>query len=196
MKIIFLHGKEILPYIDRIIQLRIQLFKGWPYLYEGSLEYEESYFEGYVSSDLSTAVLVLDHDQVVGCAIGLPVAESLKEIGQIFKDQGQPSGKSYYLSDLLLQEEYRGKKIGQNMVQTLEKAVMGLQDFSAIYLCEIVRDPKDSRKPPHLHSLDKFWDKQGYEIVPDWLIQLKWLEVGAKKPISHDLRFRKKTMHL
>jgi len=42
-----LKGKEILPYLSELARLRIEIFKEYPYLYEGDLAYEEQYLHTY-----------------------------------------------------------------------------------------------------------------------------------------------------
>ena len=45
MKIKALSGKEILPYLDDLAKLRIEVFREYPYLYDGSIEYELQYLK-------------------------------------------------------------------------------------------------------------------------------------------------------
>ncbi|HLL24828.1 MAG TPA: GNAT family N-acetyltransferase, partial [Kofleriaceae bacterium] len=49
-------GDAIGPYLPALAALRIRVFREWPYLYDGSLAYEEAYLASYVSPD---AIVVL-----------------------------------------------------------------------------------------------------------------------------------------
>ena len=42
-KVVKVKGKEILPYIEALGKLRIEIFKEFPYLYAGDMEYERKY---------------------------------------------------------------------------------------------------------------------------------------------------------
>ena len=56
-----LTGDEIKPVLPELARLRITVFRDWPYLYDGTLEYEEGYLEklakakGAVASSPATA---------------------------------------------------------------------------------------------------------------------------------------------
>ncbi len=41
-----LHGQELGPWLDVLGKLRIRVFREFPYLYDGSLEYERDYLGG------------------------------------------------------------------------------------------------------------------------------------------------------
>lgn len=42
-----LTGKEIGDALDDLAALRVKVFREWPYLYEGSLDYERNYLRRY-----------------------------------------------------------------------------------------------------------------------------------------------------
>ena len=46
-------GAEIRDYFEDLTQLRMTVFKEFPYLYEGSLEYELEYLETYLLENFS-----------------------------------------------------------------------------------------------------------------------------------------------
>ena len=60
LNIIYLRGQAIAPYIDDLAQLRITVFREFPYLYDGTTEYEARYLQTYLNSVDSIAVLALD----------------------------------------------------------------------------------------------------------------------------------------
>ena len=48
LEITSLKGKQILDHIDKLAQLRIAIFKEYPYLYDGNFLYEQKYLKTYV----------------------------------------------------------------------------------------------------------------------------------------------------
>ena len=44
-------GTEIEDWLDRVAQLRIEIFSSYPYLYEGDMDYERHYLRNYATSD-------------------------------------------------------------------------------------------------------------------------------------------------
>jgi len=71
-------------YLPDLARLRIQVFRDFPYLYDGSYEYEEKYLQTYVDCPESVVVLVLDGEQVVGATTGLPMDAESPEFQQPF----------------------------------------------------------------------------------------------------------------
>ena len=58
------HGQDVLPYLDALASLRIKVFREFPYLYEGSRDYETSYLRNYAKSPRSTVVLIAQPPRV------------------------------------------------------------------------------------------------------------------------------------
>ncbi|MEZ5580946.1 MAG: GNAT family N-acetyltransferase, partial [Candidatus Competibacteraceae bacterium] len=52
-----LSGSAIDPYLSELAQLRIQVFREFPYLYQGSAAYEEKYLKIYAGTPDSVLVL-------------------------------------------------------------------------------------------------------------------------------------------
>ena len=63
-----LSGGDINAFLSELARLRIQVFQEYPYLYEGSVAYEEQYLKTYVNVPESVMVLVWDGDREIGRA--------------------------------------------------------------------------------------------------------------------------------
>ena len=70
-----LAGAALHPLLPELARLRIAVFRDWPYLYEGSADYEREYLATYVRSATSVCVLVRDGARVVGAATGIALAD-------------------------------------------------------------------------------------------------------------------------
>ena len=68
-----LRGEAAKPFIPSLAALRIQVFREYPYLYEGDLSYEEKYLQDYSRIPDSVVVLALDGERVVGASTALPL---------------------------------------------------------------------------------------------------------------------------
>ncbi len=68
-------GSDLARYIPELAQLRIRVFRDFPYLYEGDLDYERRYLETYTRSPGSVIVLVFDGNDIVGASTGLPLSD-------------------------------------------------------------------------------------------------------------------------
>lgn len=192
MKITVLRGSEILPYLDQVAKLRIDIFREWPYLYEGDLKTEKNYLKVYADAKDSILVVAEEGNQVIGIAIGVPLNESIELVQDVFREKQVSMENRYYFADAILLKEYRGQNIGLTMIQKFEQAVGELKRYGEIYGFEIVRDENDPRKPEGYRSLDPLWEKLGYGVIPGWEAHVEWLDVGDLEKTSHLMRFRKK----
>ena len=70
MEISTLAGQDLQGALPQLAALRIEVFRDFPYLYEGSLDYEESYLTALIESKDSIIVAAEDDGKIVGCAAG------------------------------------------------------------------------------------------------------------------------------
>jgi len=57
-----LTGAALEARLDEVARLRIAVFRDWPYLYEGSMDYERSYLSTYRTSPGAILVGAFDGD--------------------------------------------------------------------------------------------------------------------------------------
>ncbi|MEC7838747.1 MAG: GNAT family N-acetyltransferase [Chlamydiota bacterium] len=184
-----LRGREIIQYIHKVATLRIAIFREYPYLYQGDISYEERYLRMYSRTKNAILVIAENDNEVVGAITGLPLAESMQEIKDLFVKKNIPAERIFYLGEIILLPEYRNKNIGFMMYQQFEKAVNEMQLYKKIALCEVVREEKDLRKPQGYKSLDSFWNRQGYEKHKDLVAEFSWQEIEADVETMHPMVF-------
>ena len=189
IKIKTLRGREIIPYIHKIAELRITIFREYPYLYEGEMSYEERYLLMYSRTEDAMLVIAEDNQEVVGAITGLPLTKSMEEIKCLFIEKTIPADRIFYLGEIVLLQEYRNKNIGYMMYQQFEKAVKEMQLYEKIAICEVVRIENDLRKPLGYKPLDNFWNRQGYVKQPDLIAYFSWKEIGATEETKHPMVF-------
>ena len=78
-------GVEIAPHLPALAELRMRVFRDWPYLYDGDAQYEERYLRSYRDSWRSVVVLAFDGGRVVGASTGLPLSDETDEIRAAFE---------------------------------------------------------------------------------------------------------------
>jgi ribosomal protein S18 acetylase RimI-like enzyme len=195
LKIIAFRGEEVLPCLDEVAALRIEIFREWPYLYEGDIKTEKNYLKVYVDTKDSVLVLAKDHEKIVGVVMGLPVADSMKQIQKEYQRQNVSMDGIFYLADAIIFAPYRGQGIGTRMLQTFENSVLEMQKYGQISCCEIVRDQNHPLKPKEYQSLDAFWDHLGFLVSPGWQTSFDYLDIGNTEETPHPMRFRRKTIH-
>jgi len=181
-------GAEVVPHLDAVARLRIAVFREWPYLYEGGLEYEREYLSAYANSPDSVFVLAFDDDAVVGASTGLPLADDSAEFQAPFLESGPRVDQVFYCGESVLLPEYRGRGIGHAFFDHREAHARELGGFRWTAFCAVDRDPGDPRRPPEHRGNEVFWSKRGYERQPGMTMRLRWNERG-RGDCEHALTF-------
>ena len=103
LRIETLDGPALAAAIDDVARLRIAVFRDWPYLYDGSLDYERRYLRPYLDSPGAVVVGAFDGETLVGAATGTPMADHAAEFvvnGTYLKTDGalpEAKGQTYVL---------------------------------------------------------------------------------------------------
>ncbi len=179
---------EIRRHLDAVAALRIDVFRDWPYLYDGNLAYEREYLEAYAGSNDSVFVLAFDGDAVIGASTGLPLIDDSAEFRAPFEARGLDAGKVFYLGESVLLPQYRGHGIGHAFFDHREAHARSLGRFDTTAFCAVDRDADDPRRPEAHHDNAAFWVARGYARQTGMTMRLRWNEVGHGE-IEHALTF-------
>ncbi len=182
-------GEAVAPHLPALAQLRIRVFRDYPYLYDGDMAYERRYLEAYARSAGSVFVLALDGDEVVGCSTGMPLRDEIAAIQQAFVERSLPLDPVFYFGESVLLPNYRGQGIGHRFFDLREAHARASGVFRQIAFCAVERAEDDPRRPPNYRPNDAFWIKRGYRRQDDMFCVLDWTEVGASASSPHRLRF-------
>lgn len=181
-------GAELEPFLDGLGRLRIAVFREWPYLYEGSLEYERDYLQCYVKSPRSLVALVLDAGEVVGATTCLPMDEEGPEFQEAFLKAGRDLSQILYLGESILLPAHRGKGLGKEFFARREAHAARLGRRITTF-CAVDRAPDDPRRPSDYRPLDALWTKQGYTKHPELQATFVWKEIGEAAESPKTLTF-------
>lgn len=194
MKISFevLKDAQIRSIEDSFADLRMTIFREYPYLYEGDLATEKQYFELF--GDKTICMIAKDGPAIVGVIIGTPLQEIFKPLLKPLIEADINVEKMFYLADLLVLKSYRGKRIGHTLYELFEKEVQKTGKFSHILIREIFKSPGDPKKPFDYYSLDLFWDKRGFKKMEGISQQDKWKAIGDEEISLHTMIYQVKKL--
>lgn len=182
-------GAESQKYLSAVAALRIEVFRHYPYLYDGDLAYEANYLRVYAESARSVFVLAQDDDRIVGAATGIPLQDDSAAFQQPFLRRGMDVSKVFYFGESVLLPSYRGQGIGHAFFDAREAHARSLGAFAWTAFAAVERSPDDPRRPPLHRDNDAFWHKRGYQPHADMRMQLAWKELGEVKESEKALRF-------
>ncbi|MFT3792107.1 MAG: GNAT family N-acetyltransferase [Rudaea sp.] len=182
-------GAQIAPHLDAVADLRIAVFRDWPYLYAGDRDYEKRYLATYAQSPESLFVLATDAGRVIGASTGIPLADESAAFKKPFLDRGIALGDVFYFGESVLLREYRGHGLGHRFFDEREGYARRLGRFALTAFCAVEHEAGDPRRPAGHRDNDAFWIKRGYMRQDDMFCELEWQEVGVAQASMHRLRF-------
>jgi GNAT superfamily N-acetyltransferase len=182
-------GQALERYIPDLAQLRIEVFRDFPYLYDGDLAYEENYLQTYIRCPQAVIVLALDGEQVVGASTGIPMQFESAEFIQPFPANGYDPARIFYCAESVLKKEYRGLGLGVRFFEEREAHALELGGFDYFSFCCVQRPDDHPLKPANHVPLDRFWQKRGYTKHPELQTRYKWKDLGESEETYKDMTF-------
>lgn len=188
-----LSGKEILPHINDLAKLRISVFKEYPYLYQGSFEYELKYLSTYTASPDSVMIIVSDHGKVVGASTAIPLKFETDECQKPFLHSNININDVFYFGESVLDKNYRGQGIYRHFFLEREAAARAACCHIATF-CAVERPDDDERRPKDYTPLDAIWTHFGYVKHPEIATTYEWCEIGETTQSPKPMTFWLKTI--
>lgn len=184
-----LTGAAIESVIDDLAALRMMVFKEFPYLYEGSLEYESKYLQTYLECENSLIVVARDGARIVGASSALPLVAETSDVQRPFLEHGFDPKTVFYLAESVLLPAYRGQGLGKRFFEARESHAKKLGGFSWAAFCAVQRPQDHPLRPASHRDLDGFWQARGYEKRPDLNTFFSWQEIGEQTQSPKPMTF-------
>lgn len=178
LAISILTGRQILPLLSDLACLRIEVFKEYPYLYDGSASYEESYLKSYAECPESLVVAAFYGDMLVGASTGLPMEDAADEFKHPFEKQGFDIAKIFYFGESVMKKTFRGTGIYARFFEAREGYARSLNRFDRVCFCAVERPEGHPEKPFGYRPLDAYWEKRGYTKHLELATQFLWKDLG------------------
>lgn len=183
-----LNGPAALPYLGDLAALRIEVFREFPYLYEGTLEYEQRYLRTYSEHARSVIVLARDGAKVVGASTAMPLTEHGEDMAPVLAKAGFDPERVYYFGESVLRASYRGQGIGHAFFDQREAAAKE-HGFSAAAFCAVMRPSDHPLCPADYVPHDAFWTKRGYVKRADIVASFAWRDLGEREETHKPMVF-------
>jgi GNAT superfamily N-acetyltransferase len=180
---------EVTALIPYLADLRIRTFAAYPYLYMGSIEYEEYYLQQFITApDALIVTAVNTSGIVVGCATGSALTGHHEEFSAPLAAAGFDLSKIFYFGESVLDAAWRGYGIGHAFFDAREAHAKAL-GYSSACFCTVVRSTEDPRRPKDYSSLDTFWDKRGYYSLAGVEAIYGWPEEQGGPSLPHSMAY-------
>ena len=183
-----LTGAALDAALDDVARLRMAVFRDWPYLYEGTLEYERRYLRNYQTSANSVLVGAFDGEALIGASTGAPMEDHAGEFSAAFAETGLALPDIFYCAESVLLPEYRGRGIGHAFFDAREAHARALGRAKSAF-CSVVRPEDHPARPAGYRALDSFWRGRGYAPLPGAVAHFFWTDVGEAQDSRKPLQF-------
>lgn len=183
-----LDGPDRATALPDVAALRMAVFREWPYLYEGTLSYEEAYLKPYLTEPKAVLIGAFDGDRLVGASTAMPLCAHADDFGAAFAGSDICVLEVFYCSESVLLPDYRGQGAGHAFFDLREAAARDL-GYKTSAFCAVMRPQDHPARPAGYRPLDGFWKARGYRPLSGAIAQFSWPAVGDKRESIKPLQF-------
>lgn len=172
-----LRGAQIATQLEALAAVRIAVFREWPYLYDGTLAYEQQYLETYLRCQRSLVLLAWDGARCIGASTVLPLADAEAAAQAPFASGGHPIARIDYFGESVILPSHRGRGLGVKFFELREAHAREL-GLSICAFCAVERPVDHPARPGDYVPNDAFWTRRGYRKVPELQTSFSWPDIG------------------
>ncbi len=182
-------GGQFADVFSDLAQLRIRVFRDFPYLYEGSVAYEAAYLQTYANASRSLLFAVYDGDHMVGATTAIPLTDETDAVQKPFREAGYDLSTVFYFGESLLLPEYRGLGMGHRFFDEREDYAAQFGTYQLTCFCAVSRPDDHPMRLANYRPLDAFWNKRGYWKEPRLQSQFEWVDRGENESTQKPMVF-------
>lgn len=188
-----LSGPRLQARLPDVARLRIEVFRDFPYLYDGDLDYEARYIAAFAASPSAIVVAALVDDVVVGASTAAPLASQMDEVTAPFRARGENLARTFYFGESVLRRELRGQGIGVRFFEEREAHARRSGATQAVF-CAVIRPDDHPARPADYVPLDAFWRRRGFLPEGGLICHLSWREIGESGESPKAMQFWSKRL--
>lgn len=173
---------------DDLAQLRIEVFREFPYLYEGDIDYERGYLATYMQSPGAVIIGAFDGSHLIGAATASPLADHFEEFAEPFAAKGLDVSEFFYFGESVLKRGWRGRGIGVRFFEEREKAAREAGFLRCVFSA-VIRPSTHRARPQDYVPLDGFWTRRGYARIEGLATSFSWPDIGEKENSTKPMEF-------
>ncbi|MBL7808197.1 MAG: GNAT family N-acetyltransferase [Saprospiraceae bacterium] len=187
-------GAAFRTVFEPLAALRIRVFRDFPYLYEGTLDYELEYLDTYAQAERALLFAVYDGQKMVGATTCIPLANETPDVQKPFLKAGYHLEEVFYFGESILLQQYRGHGIGHLFFDEREAHAASFGTYRFTCFCAVDRAENHPLRPEGYRPLDAFWMQRGYLKEPTLVSQFTWPDLGESTGTAKNMIYWIKPM--
>lgn len=182
-----LTGTAIAEVLDEVATLRLEIFREYPYLYQGRRDDELAYLGSYAEVPDSCVMLACDGSIIIGALTGMPLIHDA-QIRDVFAGTRVSIEGAYYVGELLFHPAYRNGGLGQRLLARLERHVRSLGGYRTLVCATVERSDDHPLRPRDYIPITRFLARTGFARLPGVTTRFIWRETDGVKR-DHPMQF-------
>ncbi len=180
-------GDKIAEIMNPLAQLRIEVFREYPYLYDGTMTYEQEYLGRYLNIKDSFLLIALDNKHIIGATTATPLIKELEDIRLPYEKAGINVSDTFYFGESMLLPAYRGMGIYKTFMEERTQAAINYGATMCTFVA-VNRPNNHPLKPHNYQDLKPIWQHYGFVEHPEIQPQFLWKDIDqqeeTKKPFT------------
>ena len=189
IKVVSYVGQKVADLIPQIAELRIEVFREYPFLYIGDYDYETKYLKKFLTMKDAIVAACFDKDILVGISTGYPFIYESETLKQLFLSHGRNPSDYFCFGESVLRKSYRGLGIGKKFFDEREAHVQRLNKYKYICFYTSMRPLDDPKRPPDYRPLAPFWKGRGFVEHRELIGTVSYQEIGEQEETPKKMVF-------
>ena len=189
LRVIPLVGADAAPHLPALARLRIEVFREWPYLYDGTEAYEQKYLRTFLATPGALLVAVFDGAEVVGASTAMPMEHAQPEFRAPFDAAGLDAAGWFYFPESVLRAGWRDRGIGHHFFVERERHALSFPRVRHAAFCAVERPADHPLRPAGHRDLYDYWNRRGYVKRPEFTTTFRWRDIDGPDETAKTMTF-------
>jgi len=190
-----LTGSAVETCLEELASLRLNIFREYPYLYDGHREDELKYLRLYVDTPDAFVISVNESGEMIGAATGIPLRHEHASMVNPFADTSYPIDELFYVGEVLFYPSYRDRGLGMRLLGRIYEYVRNLGNYRYLTCATVVKQDNHPVCPESYIQIDRFLERTGFVMLPDVTTSFAWKEIDGIN-CEHPMQFWVKELGL
>ena len=168
-----LEGPVAARWLDDIVRIRVELYREFPYLYDGDAAREALCLRTYLECGEAVFLAAFDGDRMAGFSSSIPLAMEDEALTEPFRRAGLDPADYLYIGEMLVEAPWRSWKLLWEHKKYHEARARALH-LKYVAMVTVDRAENHPLRPRRYKPLEHIIHYCGYEKIRDLSVSMRW----------------------